>query len=245
MPPPGVPTKRLLERPCPRCGGPITHNSTSEFNHAVKVASVCLTCRGRRISEALTARGRRVDLTGQRFGLLTVSRFVRFNPRKQAIWLCRCDCGTVKEVAGTGLRYSPRTGRLMTSSCGCNRYHPREPHIWLMNEYRGGAKARGLPFELTDGEFRSLISSPCHWCGAPPSRALTEHKRKLRKSAKVEDFRWNGIDRLDSSKGYIAGNVTPCCFTCNQMKMDRSSGDFLAAISAIYHHQIALKAKVA
>ena len=53
-----------------------------------------------------------IDLTGQRFGRLTVIR--RDESRKKAAyWLCRCDCGKEKVVQGCHLRSGA------TVSCGC------------------------------------------------------------------------------------------------------------------------------
>ena len=60
-------------------------------------------------------RHRAPDLTGQRFGRLTVLE--RDWTRKvAAYWLCDCDCGTKTSVAGDALR----SGR--SQSCGCSRY---------------------------------------------------------------------------------------------------------------------------
>lgn len=53
------------------------------------------------------------DITGQRFGLLTVIENVGKDKRGEAIWLCRCDCGN--ETTTTG--YKLRSG--WTKSCGC------------------------------------------------------------------------------------------------------------------------------
>jgi hypothetical protein len=55
-----------------------------------------------------------IDLTGQRFGRLTVVSRVE-NIKDRTAWLCRCDCGKEKIVRG----YSLRLGD--TKSCGC--YH--------------------------------------------------------------------------------------------------------------------------
>lgn len=61
--------------------------------------------------------GKFVDLTGQRFGRLTVlSRTL--NKGKYTRWLCRCDCGNEKEV----LSYCLKRGE--TTSCGC--YHKEQ-----------------------------------------------------------------------------------------------------------------------
>ena len=57
------------------------------------------------------------DLTGRRFGSLTVIRrsedYVQGNGRRRAKWLCLCDCGTEKEIIGENLRCGK------TLSCGC------------------------------------------------------------------------------------------------------------------------------
>ena len=58
-----------------------------------------------------------IDLTGQRFGRLTVveraENYVAPNGRQAARWVCLCDCGNKTTVVGGDLR----TGR--TKSCGC------------------------------------------------------------------------------------------------------------------------------
>lgn len=58
-------------------------------------------------------RGRkRIELTGQRFGRLTVLRFVG-KRESEHLWRCRCNCGNASVVNGGNLR----TGH--TRSCGC------------------------------------------------------------------------------------------------------------------------------
>lgn len=62
--------------------------------------------------------GQVIDLTGKRFGMLTVlrqgeSRPVGKHNRLKLYWVCRCDCGTIKEIVGDNLRSGA------TNSCGC------------------------------------------------------------------------------------------------------------------------------
>lgn len=45
----------------------------------------------------------RNDLTGQRFGRLTVLGLAVDEPYKKKKWLCKCDCGNEIEVAGSNL----------------------------------------------------------------------------------------------------------------------------------------------
>lgn len=52
-----------------------------------------------------------IDMTGKRFGRLTIVRLV--SDRKSGIWECKCDCGTEKTFRVTNLRSGQST------SCGC------------------------------------------------------------------------------------------------------------------------------
>ncbi len=54
------------------------------------------------------------DLTGKRFGRLTVLEFVP-NEKAKSYWKCRCDCGNIRIIQGTALKNGN------TKSCGC--YH--------------------------------------------------------------------------------------------------------------------------
>lgn len=58
--------------------------------------------------------GKLIDLTGQKFGRLTVvERDKNANKNYGTFWKCRCDCGSIKSVASIALRSG------LTQSCGC------------------------------------------------------------------------------------------------------------------------------
>lgn len=78
-----------------------------------------------------------------------------------------------------------------------------------------GAKKRNIFFDLTEQQMYDLLHSPCTYCGCKNC---------------------NGIDRIDSSKGYILGNVTPCCAMCNKMKSNYSLEVFKSHICKIYKY---------
>ena len=78
-----------------------------------------------------------IDLTGQRFGKLTVLHRVENTNLGKSRWMCRCDCGREHTVLGDDLR----SGH--TKSCGCywkeaiaerntthGMKHTRLYHIW-------------------------------------------------------------------------------------------------------------------
>lgn len=57
-----------------------------------------------------------IDMTGQRFGRLTVLYRDDTKPKghgHRAYWVCKCDCGTIKSIEGNHLRSGA------TQSCGC------------------------------------------------------------------------------------------------------------------------------
>jgi hypothetical protein len=56
---------------------------------------------------------RRCELTGKRFGRLTVTRFSHVDLRGRTQWVCRCDCGTVKTFGSSALNQEH------SISCGC------------------------------------------------------------------------------------------------------------------------------
>jgi hypothetical protein len=54
-----------------------------------------------------------IDITGEKYGMLTVIKQNGHGKSGRIVWLCKCDCGNVVSVRGNDLR----TGR--TISCGC------------------------------------------------------------------------------------------------------------------------------
>lgn len=82
-------------------------------------------------------------------------------------------------------------------------------------QLKGGAKARGLEINLDISELEELISNSCHYCGGN----LNEHG--------------SGLDRMDNSKGYIKGNVVPCCKDCNTLKSNKFTYSEMMKISKV------------
>lgn len=76
---------------------------------------------------------KRIDLTGQRFGRLTVIRYDH-SEHDGAHWLCKCDCGKEKVAAG----YSLRSGN--TKSCGCLANEVRAARAEHMRQSRKSKK---------------------------------------------------------------------------------------------------------
>ncbi len=100
------------------------------------------------------------------------------------------------------------------------------PLTILAYDYKMSAKRRGFEFALSKDVLAAITQSDCFYCGVQPSRIVRHYSA----------FRWNGIDRTDNVKGYVEGNVVPCCGPCNEMKSDKSREEFLRLVAAVYRH---------
>ena len=69
------------------------------------------------------------------------------------------------------------------------------------------ASKRGL-ISLDYDIFSELIIQPCSYCG------------------KYNELEVIGIDRIDSSKGYVPSNCVPACEDCNRAKGEMSREEF-------------------
>lgn len=72
-----------------------------------------------------------MDLTGQRFGLLTVREFAGYTDGrvKRRTWLCGCDCGETRATTQSHLKNGQVT------SCGCGTGNPESNYIKHKREY--------------------------------------------------------------------------------------------------------------
>jgi hypothetical protein len=154
------------------------------------------------------------DLTNKKFGRLIALKPV--NKQNGFIyWLCCCDCGTQKIIAGHNLQSS------RTQSCGClhrervSKAKSSPPGVAgrnaLLRNYKHNAEQRDLIFELPDEAFLRLTRSDCFYCGAEPAQIMQN-------GSKQGAYTYNGVDRVDNSKGYVEGNCVSCCGECNTKK---------------------------
>lgn len=162
---------------------------------------------------------RREDLVGKRFGSLTVVE------PSSTQWLCRCDCGTTGRVSHSNLL----TGN--STSCGCKRrttlkalnwtgFGEISGHYWYV--VNAGAKARGLQVSVTIEEAWALFLEQDRAC------ALTGRPLTFAATARTSvDTQTASFDRIDSSKGYIVGNVQWIHKDLQDMKMAKPQDEFV------------------
>lgn len=172
-------------------------------------------------------------LVGKRYGRLVVTR--RLGPIRKGCtavyWECRCDCGESHRVITNKLLHGN------TRSCGCLRDERRFTRLgegWVsypLNRTRQNARTRGLEFSLTWEECKILFSHNCHYCGCRPNQRVPKGQ-----NSRVQEALFHGIDRVDSSLGYVPGNVVTCCKHCNTAKGSMSTEQFMAWVRRIYNH---------
>ncbi len=162
-----------------------------------------------------------MNMVGFKCHTLTVTEYHGKNRFGAILWLCHCACGQPVIHQAGNLRRN-------ASKCPvCKLLPPGEKSFnELYGGYKHDALARNLAFEIDRDTFRSLIKSNCTYCGAVPAQIF---KRDLA-------LPYNGVDRVDNSLGYVTGNVTPCCGSCNSRKRTDSVEDFLAWVDRVYKH---------
>lgn len=145
---------------------------------------------------------RSADLTGQKFGRLTVVR-----KTLDSHWLCQCDCGVEKEVRSTLLR----SGK--TKSCGCYRIERGRAHGASIKLRHGQGRGRGTPEYNCWGQM-------LHRCRNPNSRMFKNYGgRGITVCERWHTFDnffadmgprpspKHSIDRIDVNGNYEPGNV--------------------------------------
>lgn len=192
-----------------------------------------------------------INLVGLKFGrLLVKSKNDIKGNRRQVRWNCICDCGVLHTVTGESLR----SGK--SKSCGClgkearhvkNKNSDREKAMLLLI-YSPLKKRHKQKFNnenyIDFDTFKKLSISNCFYCDSEPLNTQPDIRYETRYGKKeklnITDFvlKYNGIDRIDSSKGYEYNNVVPCCKNCNSAKMELSIKEFKNHIIKIYEHFI-------
>lgn len=148
---------------------------------------------------------------GRRFGSWTV---VGKETRQGRTYLKTiCDCGNESIVGRTDLEKGKSTKCLQ---CGYQRYESQSVGLSaIMRVYRSyeqNARSKQREFSLSVEEFKDLIFKPCTYSGHPPmsiGRGYSEN---------ASNIMYNGIDRIDNSKGYTIDNCVTCCYVCNRAK---------------------------
>lgn len=200
-------------------------------------------------SDLIIRRGCSEDLVGRQFGRLTVLEYLGFSRSAwSSYWRCRCLCGRIVDVGK-----SIRRRKNPTESCGCLAAERASRRQWQgtgdigQQHFRriyNRAQADGIEFNLSIEQLWSIFQSQNGVCAlsgmkiefgryAPEGRARHDGRARLSTAS---------LDRIDSSKGYIVGNVQWVHKDINKMKGVFDQSRFIALCKAVtqYHPEATL-----
>lgn len=152
---------------------------------------------------------KKIDLTGRRFGRLTVLTEDGKNKWGNYIWKCKCDCGNIVSVVSGSLIKG------YTTSCGCYRYE-----IQKSTNLKHGDKANHKRARLYNIWASMKERCLCETCNAFPyygGRGITvcdewKEYEAFRNWALSNGYDENAphgnctLDRINNDLGYFPSN---------------------------------------
>lgn len=153
---------------------------------------------------------------GERFDHLVIEGF-EHDHRGIYVAICRCDCGNIHKLRPSSLSSN------MTNHCGCQPIG-----TWkgcgkisgtYFNRMRRMAHKRGFSFLVSNEYLWELFQRQDGRCALTGCQLIPHRKESEEYTA--------SLDRIDSTKGYIEGNVQWVHKDINYMKMDLSASRFI------------------
>lgn len=178
------------------------------------------------------------EIIGETFGFLTVKESVKKQSKSdlrfRTHYKCFCSCGNERIVSKDKLL----KGNL--KSCGCKKHlcgplnktwkgYGEIPRKYFSNLRHHAIKLRNIPFEISIEEMWDLFLNQNRKC------ALSGVDLNFSSSNSSGDGNAS-LDRIDSSKGYAAGNIQWVHKDLNWMKHQLSQSQFLNWIERVYKH---------
>lgn len=175
--------------------------------------------------------GKFVDITGQKFGKLTaLNRVGDTGHNKGAKWSFKCECGSIKEIAGISVRSG------LTTSCGCFRrdkmflgFEEISKSYWSRVEH--GAKIRNLAMEITIEQAWNIFLNQNRKC------ALTGLELCFVRDYTTKCIQQTAsLDRINNSIGYTIENIRWLHKDVNLMKNNYTDEEYIYFCKKVAEH---------
>lgn len=164
--------------------------------------------------QTLSNKERRTDITGEKFGRLTVEKLDEATGK----WICSCECG------GESLSKLSSLRRGESQSCGC--LQKEKASISISNQHKEKRRSRGLPedvpmatqYALERQEFKPLSSAimkrdffTCAWCSQKAGELHVHHLETWMSSPELRFTKSNLVTLCVSchKKVHVNGNTNP------------------------------------
>ena len=153
------------------------------------------------------------DLTGQKFGRLTVIGLDDTKQIRRTYWICQCDCGNIKSVRSDGLL----CGR--TKSCGCYKSEQDAIRVTKNHKHKQSGTRLYHIWQGMKGRCNNPHDPNCHRWGGTGISVCEEWASDF-----TAFYQWalnNGfqedltIDRIDNDGNYEPSN---CQWSTSKMQ---------------------------
>jgi len=178
-------------------------------------------------------------LVGKQFGDLTILK-TYFNSNKRRIALCHCKCGNEKEI-----RLDSITSGIIVS-CGCLSSHKKSLKMFGNNNpsfkgigeigsnffkyYQRSAKRRNIEFNVDMEYLWKLFLDQNKKCTLTGMNLFFGRFRNSKETNA-------SLDRIDSSKGYVKGNLQWVLKDVNLMKGVFSQQHYIEICNLVTNNQ--------
>jgi len=148
----------------------------------------------------------RKNIVNQRFSRLLVIQYINSDHRGEAMWQCRCDCGTTIVASGGNLRSSH------TTSCGCWQREQAAKAQFIHGEARSRItnKNRTTEYERWHSMRKRCFDPNCHAYKHYGGRGITICDRWLQFENFLADMGrcppGLSLDRIDNDGNYEPNN---------------------------------------
>lgn len=188
--------------------------------HNLSITTICKYLKKYNIE----SRGNHIDFSGQKIGGLRVIEPLSVGHKgggKHIKWKCVCDCGR-EHVA-----FSHHLSRSLSVRCKICSDMARRSDLELKNymwtAFKRNAKNRGLEFDIERDWAYNLFLEQDRRCGLTGveigfADCASDHKQGGTTASP---------DRIDSSKGYVEGNVRWVHKTINSMRSTMNDNEFV------------------
>ena len=167
------------------------------------------------------------NLIGEPFGTLVVIGPGGKDKYGRTLWECQCNnCGNIVVRSKHHLKQVKSCGCLHGKGISKARWKGHEEisgHFWCTMMHN--AKVRELEFTVTMSQVWELFIAQERKCAL--SGLPINFSRSSDKSRKSYQSQTASLDRIDSSLGYIAGNVQWVHKVVQKMKMDLCEHEFI------------------
>lgn len=194
----------------------------------------------------IALRKRKKNLVGNKYGKLTVIAESHTENNRKIVWLCKCSCGNFHKARGNDLKM----GKII--SCGCVRNGLSEKRL---KKYQRKIKKSGKRFnnwhgfgEISGGYINRIkrhalmrnlehnVTNEYLWL-----TFLKQNRRCALSGIKIifndSSLQTASLDRIDSNKGYVEGNVQWLHKDVNNMKQHYSEEYFIGFCKKIVNNR--------